>query len=128
MTDKRRQRIILSTKKVDGNTHIFTLEEFRNYIKRVEELNLSSRARFHVAPLDSEEELSVRIWAEIPEKAPKVALGKVVRIKKKTNLQIKVQEQLEQRKEDVKNGTAKGYVPPVGGKKRIRRKRKRAGQ
>lgn len=128
MTEKKRQRIVLSTKRVDGNTHIFTKEELRSFLDRADELTLSSRARFHVAPLDSEQELSVRIWAEIPEKAPKVALGKVVRIKKKTNLQIKVQEQLEQRKEDVKEGTAKGYVPPVGGKKRVRRKVKRAGQ
>lgn len=128
MTDNKRQRLVLSTKKVDGTTHIFTLEELRNFIKRADELTLTSRTRFHVAPLDSEEELSVRIWAEVPPKAPKVALGKVVRIKKKTNLQIKVQEQIEQRKEDVKNGTAKGYVPPVGGKRKIRRKRKRAGQ
>lgn len=128
MTENKKQRLVLSTKKIDETNHIFTFEELRNLVARGEELTLSSRTRFHVSPLDTEEELPVRIWAEIPPKAPKVVLGKVVKIKRKTNLQLKVQEQLENRKKEVKEGTAKGYVPPVTGPRRRKRKRRIAGQ
>lgn len=128
MTEKNKQRLVLSTRKVDGTTHVFSFEEIKNLVKRGEELTLLSRTQFHVSPLDSEEELPVRIWAEIPEKAPKVVLGKKVVVKRATNAQMKVQKQLEKRQEDVKAGTAKGYVPPVTGRRRVKRKRKRAGQ
>lgn len=87
------------------------LTDLRTFLATLEKHGVSittGTAEYHV-----DEQGNLRFWTEIPEDQ-KVVGRRVIRIRGRDKRRRAIDAQLAQHREDKKNGTAEGYVPPVG--------------